>query len=494
MPTLACYEASYVDAMARSLLGRTRVVAERFLPEREVFFADGEGTIVIPPTMVPCLRATPAWRERWVRDVLRLARECRARRVGFDVDGTNVVAVWDGTHESVERRATPLVDWAVGRIDMTHGTTTVSVHMPADAAIDEVSIRNYVAKCDLPDLRIALNGEPLRARLADGDVKESLGRLTVGTSPDPALRPAVLVRERGLLFEEHVLDPAAGAYRVIEVQDDSEQTLSHARECVGSIRERLHRSVRTAMRGSTLERRVFGRGALDRECAADLVTFMGPVSGEAPLSRRASRRMRECLADARVVASEEPGRVILGAAPASALLVDEVLGPTHAECVARLLAWEPGFMLVHGVDGDKVDPRLVPGSMDPGALSLAKVWCELVRHVMLRCGYDREFGVGFVVAPDTDAVFEEHQGTPWLLLNPYSDASRRTLHDVRYLDTSLDLYGLATRECAHLRTRVLHRSAHQAAIAQTTATARAYSPDVAAIAGAVLGRSPDGEE
>lgn len=117
-----------------------------------------------------------------------------------------------------------------------------------------------------------------------------------------------------------------------------------------------------------------------------------------------------------------------------AMLEDmKFVGKDHAMQALRLSAWAPQFLFVNEIDY-YVPPREVgydvkiqevnPGLMSSSYRKLARLWSELCRFTLMRLGWSRPFGVGFIFDWDEEresstlAAYTQEESLDFLLINP----------------------------------------------------------------------------
>lgn len=117
-----------------------------------------------------------------------------------------------------------------------------------------------------------------------------------------------------------------------------------------------------------------------------------------------------------------------------AMLEDmKFVGKDHAMQAIRLSAWSPQFLFVNEIDY-YVPPREVgydrqlqevnPGLMSSSYRKIARLWSELCRFTLMRLGWSKPFGVGFIFDWDEEresstlAAYTREDSLDYLLINP----------------------------------------------------------------------------
>jgi len=135
-------------------------------------------------------------------------------------------------------------------------------------------------------------------------------------------------------------------------------------------------------------------------------------------------------------------------------------GGNQVEVALAQFAWTPDFYLVNEIEGYKVPNKLYPEKMTVPVRKLIRYWVELCRYVMILLKSDRHFGVGFIISEDVQAQYARHDGTDWLMINPFKGshfggsirhaAEDFDIFDISKSDQAEHIYSLAVHECTHM--------------------------------------------
>lgn len=165
-----------------------------------------------------------------------------------------------------------------------------------------------------------------------------------------------------------------------------------------------------------------------------------------------------------------------------------VLGTEHAENLAKQLAWEPDFLVSAQIRGWNPPKSLLPGTMSPGALLVAKVWTELCRYALMRLNCSDAWGVGFTFNENARAEFSAYGDANWVLINPFRDIrTRKTLLSPRKPEDAKRMWASAVHEVTHFANGLTtHNEVFASALTQNFATVADAWPFVEAIVEAVV--------
>lgn len=365
--------------------------------------------------------------------------------------------------------------------------TRLTVTMAADDKTSDVNARSFISKCYLPRVAFTVNGDPLSALMRSRRPVEETDDVAIYFNKDVGPSGSrMYVRTNGLCMYDQWLDSSVNGNVIVELKKPSIEVLTANRD---GIRDRdLRRfleqftsrlasdrlaALRTKKR---IGRQIFrGDGRIKTGVAADegsIVEELLPmerissstrsepgeeVTSEEAASASQGRLFRE-LADREIEAakdSELGGSTIsiVSTASANAAMVTisstELLGPNHAEAVAKQLAWRPDFVVDNEVEDFRVPSSLLPQRMSAKALFLARVWAELVRFVLIQLGSRADYGIGWVIDEQALAAYLESDGH-WVMLNPYADpVARDAILDPRDPKVLKQLVALAIHECTH---------------------------------------------
>jgi len=127
--------------------------------------------------------------------------------------------------------------------------------------------------------------------------------------------------------------------------------------------------------------------------------------------------------------------------------------------------WQPDMIAVSDVDDYKFSALYDPATMGDKQRKLLTAWTEVCRYVMTLLGMDREYGVGFIFSDQTLAEYRRLEGSEWLLINPFPDwDNKRRIHNPDDAATQAELWAAAIHEITHLQGFGGHDSAYAAAM------------------------------
>lgn len=422
--------------------------------------------------------------------------------------------------------------------------TRVTVWMPLQKATTPESAAAFVERCNLPGVRIRVNSKVVKAGLEaraedilDGfpmsitvSGGKKVGVIAAYHSPR-AKRQGVYVRQtddRGrsvFMFEKPIYSSKFKGLVLVELYgsprvlfDQKRNSLNYATntsEIVEQFLQRLIVDSKSALkRVKGRMRAVFGEQALEvrqglaskvaAEMAMDVsvdmmkkyatspsvpVETFGFTDDQIDVIEQKLSEMPETSGGVGIDGSPDASDEVVRRAPkavAESLRSTRFLGPSAAAEAIRLTAWQPVFMLVNEVDFFVLPKKLQPGSMAQEYKDLATVWTELCRFVLLRLGWSRTFGVGFIFEWDprrdstalaaytSDAGTTDAEGRPrtetgtgFLLLNPVklsiekreydSDGEVKSIKykeevrwDLRDRETVKGLCAMAVHEATHM--------------------------------------------
>lgn len=135
----------------------------------------------------------------------------------------------------------------------------------------------------------------------------------------------------------------------------------------------------------------------------------------------------------------------------SVLEITPLEGASRRENAIKNMVWRPDFIIVNDNENEAPPKQFLPETMSPTGLRLAKVWVELCRIILMRMNIFQPFGVGFIFSSNTQAAFNEIDGTKWIMLNPFKGGSSKG-EVFRSTDEGdlAELFACAIHECTHL--------------------------------------------
>lgn len=412
--------------------------------------------------------------------------------------------------------------------------TRVTAWMPLSKATTPAYAEGFIDRCYLPNLRITINGKVRKANLTsdslviDSPIRNYSGD-NVGTvrifHNARTRRRGVLVRSNGVFMFDKYVDPSKYKGAVLieltgeprALYDQKRVNFSYAsdvRDIVDTFIARMTVDVRSALKKQRADkgkvRQLYvGTGALQvqKGAAAEVAAEMAmdsPVSeqkqwkdgsvsfgGDAieSIVKKITEQSEE--EDPRTT-TDEHGRVIggLGGTRAPRIMVtspqavEVILNSTrfasaeHAADALRLMAWQPIFLLVNEVDFFTVPGDVTPEKMKPTYKKLAELWMEICRFTLMRLGWNKAFGVGWIFDWDDEqdsstlAAYTQERddagdAIDFLLLNPVKLLKDNTRYDkdgdvinitykkqVRWKSTDDKtlqmLCAIAVHECTHM--------------------------------------------
>lgn len=492
------------------------------------------------------------WREKWWREVVQNAVDAGARTIQLGVtvneDGTNTCWCEDdaggmpldvfrgkflkfggttkrgvdgaagGFGKAKELIVLPWLSWsvhtrehkAIGRTNvirvvpapMLRGTR-VEATMAADNTTTSLAAKAFLSKCDLPGIRITVDGEPVTARLRAKEKLFDLEAAEVWFNKGRVFADSYyFVRVKGprgslYTFSGYLPDSVDGTV-IIEITKPSIDILTANRDGfsdwstkrkVEEFISRIAADSKSALKKKrNLVREKFtGEGKFSsvkpEEEEAAVLAHIGPLvtiraagRGEPAhfgLDDNSLGQMAEIvdhynrdLADEAETASGQTREVgATSSATAKMMLGIDLKGQNHLEAAIKQLMWKPDFYLINDIEDYKVPKKFYPAHMPPSVLHLAKVWAELCRFVLIQLGSETRYGVGFEFSESAAAAYMREDGH-WLLLNPFVDMGKR---DAIWRPNKQEhlqwLYAAAIHEATHLADGIsLHNEDFAAAL------------------------------
>jgi hypothetical protein len=365
--------------------------------------------------------------------------------LGYEVHTRDLVA--RGRHNQFE----------VEKADRYLDGTRVTAWMPTSKSTTVAYAEGFLDRCYLPHLRITINGRVRKANLtSDRMVKgfpKSVRRYGSGEVGSVAIyhnprtrRRGVLVRSNGVfMFDMYVPMSKYKGSVLIDLEGnpkdlfDQKRVGFSGRTDVASIVDqfvaRMTVDPKSALKKARATkghmRRVFGAEAFDTErgIAGDVAAKMAmaaPINDQKKWKDGAvsfSKGAIEAIVGQVVEAQEEdpeptfgPGGVAVGGMggtqlPRHPLLDQPTTSPgavevmltetrfasaEHAADALKLMAWQPVFLVINEVDYFTVPSDVLPEKMKPTYMKLAELWMEICRFVLMRLGWSKTFGVGWI--------------------------------------------------------------------------------------------------
>jgi len=318
----------------------------------------------------------------------------------------------------------------------------------------------------------------------------SVGSVSVYHNPRTRRR-GVLVRSNGIYMFSERLDPSkykgvvlvelSGVPRdLFNQKRDGFSKLTDVEEIVEQFVARLTVDVRTALKKARADKgkdRLLhgGSGAFEirKGMAAKVAAKMAmdtPVNqqkqykdGSVAFDKEAIEKIAEKVAeesdreieqremeevaptlteDEKKVALEQLLRRLRNSAAVTKTVLAETrfASPEHAADALKLFAWQPMFLIVNEVDFFTIPGDLTPEKMKPTYRKIGELWMELCRFVLMRLGWSKPFGVGWIfswdkessstaIAAYTQEPDKDGDVYDFLLLNPVKLTEDKTRYD-----------------------------------------------------------------
>lgn len=441
------------------------------------------------------------------------------------------------------------VDWVGEAVPVTKGTR-LEVVMAADERTQPYNAREVLGWSTLPRVKFTLttisqNGavqtEVVEAQRNVGElIRTAPGLFDVYWNRKGTSTPYASIRSNGLwMFTKYIGSDVEGAV-TIEVTGRSIDLLAANRDAfrdpnaaimLDKFVAELATDTRSALAAKGVYDRVFKSGGMlrarvpRREVEAQITEaakggsmlagaqpFGAPGTAAGTSLRLADASIREVIQllsaggaapdvdDATVVGvpgaggayNSSDGGLSLGTAAGESaglmLGTTPVLGPEHAENIAKQLAWEPDFLVSAKIRGWKPPKSLLPGTMSAGALLVAKVWAELCRYALMRLNCSESWGIGFTFNERARAEYSSYGDSHWVLINPFRDIRRRKeLLAPRSPDDIRRMWASAVHEVTHFANgETYHNEAFAGAFTNNFALLADAWPVVEAIVEAVV--------
>jgi len=360
--------------------------------------------------------------------------------------------------------------------------TRVTTWMPVSKATTVEYAASFLDRCYLPNLTIRINGKTHNARLTsdsmvDGypipivasystgahDRGDNVGEVAIYHNSRTRKR-GVLVRSNGVFmfdlyadtskYKGSVLIELTGEPRMLF---DQKRVRFSGKTDVENIVDSFIRKLTIDPRSSLQKQRadsgkvrtVYGGSGALEVAAGEAARIAAKMAMSAPVSNQKSwtdgsvSYTKESIDEIAEMLEDEPDELPEGAlgskgsavpawAPVQVSSARVMLGDSkfgNAEDAAnalRMMAWKPAFLLVNEVDFFDVPSDVKPEYMSHTYKTLAIMWMEICRFVLMRLGFKGMFGVGWIFQQGEEettiaaATKEDLNGTyvPFLLLNP----------------------------------------------------------------------------
>lgn len=353
--------------------------------------------------------------------------------------------------------------------------TSLIIIMPADKHVEPADAEWFVSKCNLPGIKIYMNGTKLDADLEVGNSIDCDFEETMKLYYSPRAKTArgFFVRKNGLLmFEKFTEENTLKGVLIGEIVPPSVEVLQSNRDALrrgewklDSFLQTLAKDTGSKLKKSKCERTLY-------EGSRTMIAAVEDTQGKLfdALSRHFSSSSNKKITEqtikdmdtaiARLPMDRRPG--VMAPTPGVAGIIMKDMSredTTEIEAAAKQLVWPADFYVVNDIENWKVPKWLKPDGMEVKPRKIARLWMEYCRLVLIRLGYKGQFGVGWMFSTNssekngyTMAAYTRDQGRDWLLLNPFiggniTDEKMYSIREPKHLN---DLFALAVHECTHL--------------------------------------------
>jgi hypothetical protein len=416
--------------------------------------------------------------------------------------------------------------------------TKIIVTMPADKHVDPLDCEWFVSKCNLPGVKITLNGKKLTADLEiEHKIQNSFISDDVVTfyhSPRARNNQGVFIRKNGIFMFEADAPDVKGVL-IGEIQVSSVAALQASRDgfkdsYVGSndiswldtkfrkFITSLNKNINSAIRKSKQERTIY-KGLEKVESTVentkgklfDVFSNHFDAAKNKKLAAQIAHDAEMTMNTLTKNIKEEPG-VFLPTSGMAKIIMPDCFGAdnqqTQIEAAAQQLSWAAPFFVCNEIDDYRVPSNMKPGNMAARPKKLARLWLELCRLCLIRLGVKREFGVGWIYStvPDrfeasgfTRAAYVPASlgdGKEFLLLNPYvgADMEKKEMLSGRNKHHLYDLFSMAIHECTHLLGYPDHDESFTSALTRSMAISMPSVMLINQVRDAVAARTGEGED
>ena len=372
----------------------------------------------------------------------------------------------------------------VAHLDAQGTGTSLIIIMPADKHVDPVDAEWFVSKCHLPDIRITLNGETVKADLECGkpvDTHEvSSDFMKMYYSPKARKARGLFIRKNGLLMFEDYAPDLKGvligeivppSVQVLQSNRDGFRTWSYSTQ-LNDLKSALSKDTSSALRKSKQERTRY-EGSQEVTATVEntsgklfdvLANHFDAVKNKklaAQIAHDADLTMQTLTKHA-----EKPG-TFLPTNGVAGIILSGCFGAenqqTQIEAAAAQLAWAADFYVVNEVEDFKVPKWLKPTDMKARPKKAARLFLEFCRLILIRLGFKERFGIGWMFSTSeaentgfARAAYLKEDGRHWLLLNPFvgGNMEKKEIFSIRNKAHLNDLFALALHECTHMVDRI----------------------------------------
>lgn len=363
--------------------------------------------------------------------------------------------------------------------------TRLTVWMLADEYTPPTAAATYIAKCNLPRVRLTVNGHVVKANFSSGKRKRDVGGMATvyrsSRSPKSKFQgieieapSSLMVRaksHRGSLymFPAAQLSGVSGTI-VIEVTAKPKEAFTANRDGftytlgqrVQKLIEQLSTDVRSALREREHYSRTFFRDEAGRDMDMD-AAFWEELSQPDPgktMTRGDLDKVVEIVEHFRDPHLVGMGKSALTIAPGTARAIASlpVRGAHHWDGLLALMAYRPRFLLLGDPESTtKPKKKYVPGTMTLSYHCIWRYWAEIIRLVMAQIpGSYREYGVGFTLAPDVNGLYRP--AGDYLCVNPHHDLANRKARRLTNRDDREAMYATAIHEVTHMTSGAMYHN------------------------------------
>lgn len=366
--------------------------------------------------------------------------------LGYEIHTRDRIA--RGKHDEFQIAAAPVL-----------AGTKVTAWMPREKATTATYAKSLLDRCDLPTITFAVNGRRYKADAGGGDLKmtaeilrgdERVGMMRVYHNPRSRKR-GFFIRARGLyMFDKYVPESQYKGIVYIELEGNARDLFDQKRV---NVQWRVSALVDRFIADLTVDRSMLVRMGKGKERkfyegekfevlagqaseAAAKLAMAAPVSsmkqwkdGGLSFETKQVDLIVEQLEreEQRDEGEAVPETVVVRVPSATRVMLEDTkfVGADHAANAMRLLAWKPAFLLVNEVDFYSVPAKARPEGMTPTYKTLLTLWAEICRFVLLRLGWTKPFGAGFIFSWDKDtgttvlAAYTKESNVDFLMLNPF---------------------------------------------------------------------------
>lgn len=362
------------------------------------------------------------------------------------------------------------------------GCTITTIQRP-DLHTSEYAAIEFLQWCELPRIRITINGEPYEgAAFKKG---KQIAAWPFGTLYRNKSRNhyRVIVRGSGVYsFDYGRVADGMGAF-VLELAPDTKQLLTSHRD--GFASREVEQTIDDLLNEMATEReralKKFSKRVSDYRDGESRYVVQAREEGAEELLQRGGTPE----------ATLEQLMVYLGGSlpPAviQAALTTQPKGDYDVARLAKSLVWKPAFGLENEIEDWRVPARFYPETMEPKVKAVLEVWAEACRWVLMQLHADAEYGVGFIFSEGSGsarACYAHNEKGDWLLINPLvAGRESSKIYSKSSRDDVGIIYALAIHECTHLANGIhSHYDAFAAALTHNFAKCKDGFPAMMRIA------------